>query len=361
MAVASLPAVLVSSAVAQTVVTGGDPPTVISAEDLQAAGTLSFVAGSTSEVGNLQVTSSGTFSNSWSLNDAVALFNLTGNNLTIASAVVHAGNVATGTCTIGVQNGTLTLGQNSFLTGFTGTLQATSIGAIVIEQGDWLSNASTVNLDTTAGSATLTWAGSSAQTYAGALVLAGAGDATISTVAGAGTLNFNGAISGPGDVTFRAAGVTPTPAMVLAFTGGFAGQTAIDSALVRIDTQASIGSIGLLLDGATVTAGTNLSIGASQVLNIVSDSTIVGTAGPEVVNIPRSALIRSGTEDRVVVALGDGRFAPRRVVAGAESGERVAIKDGLAAGENVVVAGQFLLDSEANLRAGFERLEDPAP
>jgi Cu(I)/Ag(I) efflux system membrane fusion protein len=95
--------------------------------------------------------------------------------------------------------------------------------------------------------------------------------------------------------------------------------------------------------------------------NMLASISLVGTAGPEVVNIPRSALIRSGTEDRVVVALGDGRFAPRRVVAGAESGERVAIREGLAAGENVVVAGQFLLDSEANLRAGFERLEDPAP
>jgi Cu(I)/Ag(I) efflux system membrane fusion protein len=72
--------------------------------------------------------------------------------------------------------------------------------------------------------------------------------------------------------------------------------------------------------------------------------------------IPRSALIRGGSEDRVVVSLGDGRFAPRRVVAGAESGESVVIREGLAAGERVVVAGQFLLDSEANIRAGMERL-----
>jgi Cu(I)/Ag(I) efflux system membrane fusion protein len=79
------------------------------------------------------------------------------------------------------------------------------------------------------------------------------------------------------------------------------------------------------------------------------------------VSIPRSALIRSGTEERVVVALGDGRFAPRRVVAGAESGERIAIREGLAAGENVVVAGQFLLDSEANLRAGLGRLGGESP
>jgi Cu(I)/Ag(I) efflux system membrane fusion protein len=97
--------------------------------------------------------------------------------------------------------------------------------------------------------------------------------------------------------------------------------------------------------------------------NMLASVSLVGASGPEVVSIPRSALIRSGTDERVVVALGDGRFAPRRVVAGAESGERVVIREGLAAGENVVVAGQFLLDSEANLRAGLGRLgeESPAP
>ncbi|NJD31360.1 MAG: efflux RND transporter periplasmic adaptor subunit [Gammaproteobacteria bacterium] len=95
--------------------------------------------------------------------------------------------------------------------------------------------------------------------------------------------------------------------------------------------------------------------------NMLASVSLVGAGGPEIVNIPRSALIRSGTEDRVVVALGEGRFEPRRVVAGAESGERVAIREGLAAGENVVVAGQFLLDSEANLRAGLGRLGSESP
>ncbi len=90
--------------------------------------------------------------------------------------------------------------------------------------------------------------------------------------------------------------------------------------------------------------------------NMLASVSLIGTASGEVVSIPRSALIRTGTEDRVVIALGDGRFEPRRVVAGAESGERVAIASGIEAGDNVVVAGQFLLDSEANLRAGLERM-----
>ena len=91
--------------------------------------------------------------------------------------------------------------------------------------------------------------------------------------------------------------------------------------------------------------------------NMLANVTLVGDAEQDALTVPRGALIRSGSEERVVVALGEGRFAPRQVVAGAESGDRVVVLDGLAEGEQVVVAGQFLLDSEANLRAGLARLD----
>jgi Cu(I)/Ag(I) efflux system membrane fusion protein len=100
--------------------------------------------------------------------------------------------------------------------------------------------------------------------------------------------------------------------------------------------------------------------------NMLANVELVGEQGADVLSIPRSALIRSGTRDRVVVSLGDGRFASRQVVAGPESGDRVAIVEGLQEGELVVTSAQFLLDSEANLDAGLERLdagpgEAPAP
>ncbi|MGB5104519.1 MAG: efflux RND transporter periplasmic adaptor subunit [Steroidobacteraceae bacterium] len=94
--------------------------------------------------------------------------------------------------------------------------------------------------------------------------------------------------------------------------------------------------------------------------NMLASVSLVGEVTGDAVTIPRSALIRTGSEDRVVIALDAGRFVPRRVVAGAESGDRIVIRDGLAEGERVVVAGQFLLDSEANLRAGLERLTSEA-
>jgi Cu(I)/Ag(I) efflux system membrane fusion protein len=91
--------------------------------------------------------------------------------------------------------------------------------------------------------------------------------------------------------------------------------------------------------------------------NMLANLELIGGLGDRTLSIPRSALIRSGTQDRVVVALGEGRFVSRKVVAGAESGDRVAIVEGLQEGELVVTSAQFLLDSEANLDAGLERLD----
>jgi len=99
--------------------------------------------------------------------------------------------------------------------------------------------------------------------------------------------------------------------------------------------------------------------------NMLANVSLLADAGEAVLHVPRSALIRNGTRDRVVIALGDGRFVSRNVVAGIEGGDRVAIREGLQEGEKVVVAAQFLLDSEANLDAGLDRLDDgsgtPAP
>jgi len=76
-----------------------------------------------------------------------------------------------------------------------------------------------------------------------------------------------------------------------------------------------------------------------------------------VVRIPREALIRTGDGDRVIVARGNGRFRPVSVVTGIESGDHMEILSGLEEGQEVVVSGQFLIDSESSLRANFQRME----
>lgn len=77
--------------------------------------------------------------------------------------------------------------------------------------------------------------------------------------------------------------------------------------------------------------------------------------------VPREAVISTGAGQRVIVALGEGKFAPRAVETGMESGERVEIVSGLDEGETVVISGQFLIDSEASLKAALTRLSGEAP
>jgi Cu(I)/Ag(I) efflux system membrane fusion protein len=72
--------------------------------------------------------------------------------------------------------------------------------------------------------------------------------------------------------------------------------------------------------------------------------------------VPREAVIRTGRSERVVLRIDDERFAVRDVVTGMESGDYVAIVEGLEAGDTVVTSGQFLLDSEASQNAGEQRL-----
>lgn len=92
--------------------------------------------------------------------------------------------------------------------------------------------------------------------------------------------------------------------------------------------------------------------------NMFARITIQGTATGPVVNIPTQALIRGGRLNRVVVALGDGRFRSKAVEVGIESGDRVEIRSGLDPDDLVVTSGQFLIDSESNLEAELARMGD---
>jgi len=92
--------------------------------------------------------------------------------------------------------------------------------------------------------------------------------------------------------------------------------------------------------------------------NMFTRVVIEGDAFGDVVHVPREALIRGGRVNRVVVALGDGRFKAQPVTIGIESGDYVAIQEGLSEGEEVVVSGQFLIDSESNIGAALARMNN---
>ncbi|CAB1369038.1 efflux RND transporter periplasmic adaptor subunit [Denitratisoma oestradiolicum] len=70
-----------------------------------------------------------------------------------------------------------------------------------------------------------------------------------------------------------------------------------------------------------------------------------------VVTIPTSAVIDSGTRRIVLIQAGEGRFEPREVKLGTRSDTYVEVIDGVKDGEPVVVAANFLIDAESNLKA----------
>lgn len=93
--------------------------------------------------------------------------------------------------------------------------------------------------------------------------------------------------------------------------------------------------------------------------NMYAQAEIASQPKDGVLSIPKEALIVSGDQERVIVALGDGRFQPKTVVPGMRAEDRVEILEGLKEGDAVVVSGQFLIDSESNLQASFRRMGAP--
>jgi multidrug efflux pump subunit AcrA (membrane-fusion protein) len=161
-----------------------------------------------------------------------------------------------------------------------------------------------------------------------------------------------------------------------------------DLATVWIDAQIYEEDLASIAPGQsaavhlTYAGGPNLTGTVAQILPQVNESTRTATARLEVANpggrlrpgmfaevrfeveaspdavlVPDSAVLRSGERNTVFVALGQGRFAPREVTLGAHTDDyRYAVVSGLAAGERVVVSGQFLLDSESQLREAIQKM-----
>lgn len=77
----------------------------------------------------------------------------------------------------------------------------------------------------------------------------------------------------------------------------------------------------------------------------------------EAVLVPRAAVLATGTRNVAFVSLGEGKFEPRDVRLGVETGEgQVEVLDGLKPGELVVTSGQFLLDSESRVREALAKM-----
>ena len=77
--------------------------------------------------------------------------------------------------------------------------------------------------------------------------------------------------------------------------------------------------------------------------------------------VPEQAVIRTGTRNVVIVGREQGRFEPVVVQLGQSDGNKIAVLQGLKAGQRVVISGQFLIDSEANLQGVLDKLNTGQP
>jgi RND family efflux transporter MFP subunit len=81
---------------------------------------------------------------------------------------------------------------------------------------------------------------------------------------------------------------------------------------------------------------------------------------PSALLVPDMAILRSGEKNTVFVELGTGKFEPRNVTLGPQAeNDNYQVLSGLSEGEHIVTSGQFMLDSESQLREAIQKMLEP--
>ncbi|MBY3274860.1 efflux RND transporter periplasmic adaptor subunit [Rhizobium laguerreae] len=90
--------------------------------------------------------------------------------------------------------------------------------------------------------------------------------------------------------------------------------------------------------------------------NMYANVEIQAGAPNPVIAVPNSAVIDTGDRRVVFIDKGDGQFEPKDVTLGVRGENQTEITKGIAAGDKVVVAGNFLLDAESNLNSALRAM-----
>lgn len=91
-------------------------------------------------------------------------------------------------------------------------------------------------------------------------------------------------------------------------------------------------------------------------LNMLLDVALYAGPKRNILAIPQEAIIDDGKEKRVVIRLKDGSFKVEKVVTGMVSDNIVEIFSGVEEGDEIVISGQFLIDSESQIQTNLRRL-----
>jgi RND family efflux transporter MFP subunit len=88
---------------------------------------------------------------------------------------------------------------------------------------------------------------------------------------------------------------------------------------------------------------------------------LISELEPSALLAPGMAILRSGEKSTVFVALEGGKFEPRTVALGPQAeNDYYQILSGLSEGERIVTSGQFMLDSESQLREAVQKMLKPS-
>ncbi|MGB2739842.1 MAG: efflux RND transporter periplasmic adaptor subunit [Cognaticolwellia sp.] len=134
--------------------------------------------------------------------------------------------------------------------------------------------------------------------------------------------------------------------MTLDFVPGKDWQGTVDYIYPTLDSQTRTMKVRLRFDNK------NLALKPNMFTQVI----IHGKPTENTIVIAKEALIRTGTQDRVVLALGEGQFKSIAVDVGRSDGKKIEILSGLSSDDTIVTSAQFLLDSESSKTSDFKRM-----
>ncbi|TWB53076.1 Cu(I)/Ag(I) efflux system membrane fusion protein [Rhizobium sp. ERR 922] len=94
--------------------------------------------------------------------------------------------------------------------------------------------------------------------------------------------------------------------------------------------------------------------------NMYADVEIAAGVPNPVVAVPNSAVVDTGDRQVVFLDKGDGKFEPKDVKLGVRGDDSTEIRQGIAAGDKIVVSANFLLDAESNLNSALSAMTEEA-
>ncbi len=136
------------------------------------------------------------------------------------------------------------------------------------------------------------------------------------------------------------------------------GQEAVVKAISYPDKEfkGTIVAINPVLDQETRSVKARIKVENAQGLlkpNMYVDIDIKVDLGEALV-VNKEAIMDSGLRKMVFLSLPDGYFKPKEIKTGFSNDDYVQVTEGLSEGDNVVVSGNFLIDSESKLKAALE-------